>query len=209
VESTNERHSEAPSRAAGFSRSRLVLLVTLTVLVPTALLAFAISRSHRTSDASPTTPVTDIAPIDHTKARVGHPAPDFSLRGLDGRPVRLSQFRGRPVVLTFFASWCHPCEEELPVLEAARRDSRGRLAVVGVNYQDPEDDTRDFVKQLGVTFPTLIEDSFANPVAARYGVHGIPVTFFLDARGVIATEPMFGQGSRSALQPGLDAILGR
>ncbi len=182
----------------------------MSIAVPAALLAFILLRDSGKNDAGggKTTPSTDIAPFDRTKARVGHLAPDFQLPAVDGSVVRLSQFRGRAVVLTFFASWCHPCQEELPVLEAVQRDEGNRIAVVAVNYQDFPDDSRRFIEGLKITYPALIQDAAKNPVAARYGVHGIPVTFFIDARGNVATEPLFGEGSRDALQPGLDKLLG-
>jgi peroxiredoxin len=192
------------------SRVRLTALLAVSIAVPAGLLAFILLRDSGAKGANTgrTTPVTDIAPFDRTKARVGHRAPDFALTGVDGNVVRLSSFRGRAVVLTFFASWCHPCEEELPVLERVQRDEGSRLAVLAVTYQDFADDSRRFVERLHVTYPALIEDSSTNPVASRYGVHGIPVTFFIDARGNVATEPLFGESSRHALQPGLDKLLG-
>ncbi len=192
------------------SRVRLVALLAVSIAVPAVLLAFILLRDAGDKDAGNgrTTPSTDIAPFDRSRARVGHLAPDFQLTAVDGNVVRLSQFRGRAVVLTFFVSWCHPCEEELPVLEAVQRDEGNRLAVIAVNYQDFPEDTRRFVERLGITYPALIQDATKNPVAARYGVHGIPVTFFIDARGEVATEPLFGESSRDALQPGLDKLLG-
>jgi thiol-disulfide isomerase/thioredoxin len=181
----------------------------VSIALPAALLAVILLRDSNEKDSGgSTTPSTDIAPFDRSKARVGHLAPDFQLTGVDGNVVRLSQFRGRAVVLTFFASWCHPCQEELPVLEQVQREAGNRLAVIAVNYQDFPDDSRRFVERLKVTYPALIQDATKNPVASRYGVHGIPVTFFIDARGNVATEPLFGEGSRQALQPGLDKLLG-
>ena len=84
----------------------------MSIAVPAGLLAFILLRESDEKDvgAGKTTPITDIAPFDRTKARVGHLAPDFQLTAVDGNVVRLSQLRGRAVVLTFFASWCHPCQ---------------------------------------------------------------------------------------------------
>jgi peroxiredoxin len=192
------------------SRARLIALVAFSVLVPAALLAFILMRDADDSasgDAN-TTPSTAVPPFDPTKAKVGELAPDFQLPDLDGTPVRLSQFRGRAVVLTFFASWCHPCEEELPVLEQVQDEEGDRLVVLAVNYEDFEEDSRRFVERLKVTYPALVQDPNDGPVAKQYGVHGIPVTFFIDARGRIATEPLYGETSRESLQPGLDTILG-
>ncbi len=115
--------------------------------------------------------------------------------------MTLSDLRGRPVVLTFFASWCHPCEEDMPALEQAQHDNGDRIAVVGVNYQDFPDDTRAFVQRLGVTFPTLIEDSTDNPVAERYDVHAMPDTLFIDARGRRARPRLRGDQRRRTSRP--------
>ena len=84
----------------------------------------------------------------------------------------------------------------MPVLERAQHDDGDRIAVVGVNYQDFRDDTRAFVRRLGVTFPTLIEDSTDNPVAQRYGVHAMPDTVFIDAHGVVRGR-VFGSGRQA------------
>jgi thiol-disulfide isomerase/thioredoxin len=110
------------------------------------------------------------------------------------------------VVLTFFASWCNPCEQDMPILERAQRDNGSRIAVVGVNYQDFPSDTRDFVHRLGVTFPTLVEDSTDNPVASRYDVHAMPDTVFIDARGVVRNR-LFGPTSAHDLQSAVDALV--
>jgi peroxiredoxin len=191
-------------------RRRLIALIAVSLAIPAVLLAvILVTRDdHDDTFGAGTTPVTVVSPYDKTKAAVGKPAPDFALPDLSGRTVRLSQFRGKPVVLTFFASWCHPCEEEMPALEQLQRDHGDDLAVLAVNYQDLERDTRDFIAKHGVTYPALLEDSTTNPVAARYGVHGPPITFFIDKNGVVAADPLYGEGSRQALQPGVDAITG-
>jgi cytochrome c biogenesis protein CcmG/thiol:disulfide interchange protein DsbE len=188
-------------------RGRLLTLIALSVAIPAVVLGVILVTHDGSSTSAGTTPVTAVSPYDRSKAAVGKPAPDFALPDLAGKTVRLSQYRGTPVVLTFFASWCHPCEEELPALEQLQREYDGKVAVLAVNYQDLERDTRQFVADHGVTYPALIEDNSSNPVAARYGVHGPPITFFIDRNGVVAAEPLYGEGSRKALQPGVDAIL--
>jgi thiol-disulfide isomerase/thioredoxin len=112
------------------------------------------------------------------------------------------------VVLNFFASWCHPCEEEMPVLEDLQREYGDRLAVVGVNYRDAPADSRAFVERLGVTYPALIQDDAENPVADRYGVRSPPMTFFIASDGTIAAPPVYGGASRADLQPSLTQLLG-
>lgn len=180
----------------------IVALVVVSLAIPIGVLALILrARDSSTADAASKGPVPT-----PSKARIGSVAPDFTLPGLDGKPVTLSALRGQPVVLTFFASWCYPCEQDMPILERAQHDDGPRIAVVGVNYQDFPDDTRAFVRRLGVTFPTLIEDSSDNPVAARYDVHAMPDTLFIDARGIVR-ERLFGQTSRHDLESALNALL--
>ena len=83
-----------------------------------------------------TTPTTDVPPIDTTKAQVGKLAPDFTLPTTSGKSLTLSKLRCHPVVIAFFASWCQPCDEEMPVLQQFSRGDAGRLRVIGVSYQD-------------------------------------------------------------------------
>lgn len=137
---------------------------------------------------------------------VGEALPDFTLPDLAGNSVRLSDFRGRPVVLTFFASWCHPCEEEMPLLEDAWTEDPDRFGVVAVSYDDLERDSHAFVERLGVTYPALID--VGDQVKDAYGVGAIPQTFFVDADGVLR-DRVFGITSRDALDEPLDALLDR
>ncbi len=114
----------------------------------------------------------------------GHPAPDFTLSALDGEPVSLSQFRGRPVILNFWATWCGPCRAEIPALEAAWRGAAGEAVVVGVNVQEDEITVGRFARELGMTYPVVLDT--AGEIARIYRVQAFPTTYFIDARGVIA-----------------------
>ncbi|HEY5170670.1 MAG TPA: TlpA disulfide reductase family protein [Acidimicrobiia bacterium] len=174
----------------------------VSLAIPAGVLALILHAHHSTAaDAASNGPL-----VTPKKARVGSLAPDLTLPDLGGKPVTLSALRGRAVVLTFFASWCHPCEQDMPILERAQHDNGDRVAVVGVNFQDFPDDTRAFVRRLGVTFPTLIEDSTDNPVAARYDVHAMPDTLFIDAHGVVR-DRLFGQTSSHDLESAVAALL--
>jgi cytochrome c biogenesis protein CcmG/thiol:disulfide interchange protein DsbE len=141
-------------------------------------------------------------------AEVGSPAPDFSLPALDGDgEVRLADFRGRPVIVNFWASWCNPCRQEFPLLQQALRDHRSdRLAVIGVTYRDIPDDSRDFVSQMRATWPQAVDDDRA--VAKAFGVRSIPVTFFVRADGTIAAR-VFGFTSEAALADPLAKLLAK
>jgi cytochrome c biogenesis protein CcmG, thiol:disulfide interchange protein DsbE len=140
-------------------------------------------------------------------AEVGSPAPDFQLPALDGHgDERLADYRGRPVIVNFWASWCNPCRKEFPLLKQALRDHRAQhLAVIGVTYQDIPSDSRTFVKQKQATWPQGVDDSGA--VAGAFGVRAIPQSFFIRANGTIAAR-VFGFTSESALAGPLAQLLG-
>jgi cytochrome c biogenesis protein CcmG, thiol:disulfide interchange protein DsbE len=180
--------------------------VLVSLAIPAGALAWILTHGshHDRVPRTSATPTTD-APTDSSKARVGTDAPDFTLKSTRGASVTLSALRGHPVVIAFFASWCHPCEEELPVLQQFARDDGGRLRVLAVNYQDLPNDTVAFVDRLRVGFPALFEDP-SGPVAQRYGIRGIPQTVFVDGRGIVRGR-VYGQTSREALAPAIDDLL--
>lgn len=121
---------------------------------------------------------------DATGPLVGRPAPDFTLRTLEGTTLKLSDLRGRPVVLNFWASWCVPCREEAPILsELATRQSAGGLAVVGVVFQDREAAAKEFRDRYGLNFVSVLDPNART--AIDYGVAAVPETFFIDEQGVV------------------------
>lgn len=106
---------------------------------------------------------------------------DFALPGLDAQPVRLADFRGRWVVVNFWASWCSPCLLEMPELQAFHEAHRDRAAVVGINFETiSPDEVRTFVEHLGITFPILL--SGGEPVAG-FELKGLPTTFLVSPAG--------------------------
>jgi cytochrome c biogenesis protein CcmG/thiol:disulfide interchange protein DsbE len=120
-----------------------------------------------------------VAPAPDGDMRSGRPAPDFSLVSLTGEPLTSRQLRGAPVVLNFWASWCAPCREEAPLLEAKWREYRDQgVRFIGVNIRDHAADAREFVDRYGITFPILRDPD--QQLAAELGVGiGLPQTFFI------------------------------
>jgi cytochrome c biogenesis protein CcmG, thiol:disulfide interchange protein DsbE len=117
---------------------------------------------------------------------LGRPAPAFALREAGtGRTVDVAQYRGKPTVINFWATWCGPCWEEHPVLVAGAR-SHPEVQFVGVVFQDTEEKILGFLEQRGVSYPTVVDDRGKTAIA--YGVAGVPETFFLDANGVIVAK---------------------
>lgn len=126
--------------------------------------------------------------------KVGGPAPTFSLRRLSGGgDLSLASFRGKTVVLNFFASWCGPCKREAPALERLwRKDRSSKLVVLGIDTgPDAMSDGRRFVKAHGITYPVAF-DPGANLATNRYELPGLPVTYVLNAQGRIVGNPVLG-----------------
>jgi cytochrome c biogenesis protein CcmG, thiol:disulfide interchange protein DsbE len=196
------RSSADASGPRRLSRGAIVALVVVSLAIPAGILGLILAAHDSGGVDSTQGPV-----ITPKKAKVGEVAPDFTLANLDKKLVTLSGLRGRAVVLTFFASWCNPCEQDMPVLERVQRENGDRIAVVGVNYRDFPGDTRAFVHRLGVTFPTLLENSIDNPVAARYDVHAMPDTVFIDAHGVVR-DRLYGPTTAEELESAVDSLLG-
>lgn len=116
---------------------------------------------------------------------LGRPAPDLVVERLDGGQVRLSQLRGQPVVVNFWASWCAPCRQEEDVLKRAAERWRGSVAFLGVDIQDSPAAGRAHQAQAQYPYPV---GPAAGGVSPAYGVTGPPETFFIDGRGVVVAR---------------------
>lgn len=118
-------------------------------------------------------------------ASTGDKAPMITGTSLDGMAIDLASYRGKPVVVNFWASWCTPCRDEFPLFKdrlAALGPADG-LVMLGVMYEDQAGPARQFLAELGATWPTLPDP--AGRLAAAYRVVAPPQTFFIDAEGVV------------------------
>ena len=111
-------------------------------------------------------------------------APDFSLPTLDGETITLSAGRGKPTLINFWASWCPPCRQELPALQAAYETYGDKINFIAVDVKEDQATVSDFAQQLDLTFPIVL-DSSGSVSNLDYRVSGLPTTIFLDANGVI------------------------
>lgn len=169
--------------------------VVLAIILGVAYYVFAYipntsGRSVETSSsATPTQGVASISPRSTLVLGAGNlvPAPDFSLPVLDQpEPIRLSQFKGKPLLLYFWASWCVPCRLESPYLEKtyrAKKESGFTILAVNITSQDSLQDVRAFVKEFGLTFPILLDET--DSVSQLYRVRGLPTSIFIKPDGVI------------------------
>ena len=115
---------------------------------------------------------------------VGMAAADFTLADLDGRSQSLSQYRGKVVLLNFWATWCKPCTTEMPAMQAVYDRLRDRgFVVLAVNELEEDAKVREHMKTYGHTFPVLMDRQ--NRVANMYGVFGLPVSVFIDEQGLV------------------------
>ncbi|MEK7704984.1 MAG: redoxin domain-containing protein [Myxococcota bacterium] len=113
----------------------------------------------------------------------GKPAPAFELATVDGKPMRLEEFRGKPVVINFWSTWCRPCKLEHGLLQQSARMYGERVQFVGIVYQDELEAVRRYLQAGGEAYPQLMDSG--SKVAIDYGVAGVPESFFIDATGVI------------------------
>lgn len=118
---------------------------------------------------------------------IGRIAPDFALKAVGTHEtIDLARYRGRPVVLNFWATWCRPCWDEHPVLTAQSQMMGNQVQFVGVVFQDEESKIEDFLRERGWAYPTLVDDKGKTAIA--YGVGGVPETFFIDRTGKIVAK---------------------
>lgn len=174
-------------------------LLALAALVTGAVLGVVIARAAR--PAGPPNPAAaQVLPGGYFSRLHGPQAPSWQLPSLadPARTVTLSQFRGRPLVINFWASWCPPCRKEMPALEREARLLAGQVGFVGLDTQDEGGAGLAFARRMGVTYPLATDNA---QVYGSYGVNGLPTTFFVAANGTIVGRQVGGmtQASLAAL----------
>ena len=138
----------------------------------------------------------------------GPPAPAFEVRGVSGRTVALADFRGRPVIVNFWATWCQPCRRELPsLIELQQRLASRGLEVVAISIDANPSDVEAFLKEQPLPFTIGLDPE--HQTADRFGVSSVPATFILDGEGRVV-ERVDGEvdWGRSDLVRTLEALLG-
>ncbi|MEK4839087.1 redoxin domain-containing protein [Bacillus sp. FSL L8-0152] len=119
---------------------------------------------------------------------IGKSAPDFELTKLDETNVKLSDLKGKKVILNFWATWCGPCQQEMPDMEAFYKEHKENVEILAINYTPSEkgggaEKVSNFAKEKGITFPILLDKNI--DVTTAYKVITIPTSYFIDTKGVI------------------------
>ncbi len=137
---------------------------------------------------------------------IGKTAPDFTLSPIDGTaPVRLSEQRGQPAVVNFWATWCVPCKTEHRTLVAVARRMQGKVRFFGVVYQDEPTKIQAWLDKMGNAYPQLLDTG--SKAAIAYGVYGVPETYIVDGNGVV-TYKFTGPVEAATLMEQLAPLVG-
>lgn len=192
------QEQQQPDDSQPIPRALLIVFGLAALLLAGALLYYAYGRlttGDETNELlesipsfSGTTESGGVAPIQPDFSNVpqaGDPAPDFELATLSGETARLSDFRGRPVILNFWATWCAPCRLEMPELERARAEfGESGPAVLTINQGESAEQVNAFFDEVGLTLPALLDGE--GDVGTVYGAFFLPMTVIVDPDGVVA-----------------------
>lgn len=138
-----------------------------------------LSEMRQQPDRGPSRP-----PAEEGKHLEGQPAPAFSLPSMDGGKMTLADYRGKVVLLNFWATWCPPCKEEMPSMQKLYEHFKDRdFVMLTVSIDDHSEDVAPFMKELGLTFPVGFDPGAV--VGGEYGLTGVPETFLIDKTGVV------------------------
>lgn len=196
-------------------------IVKVIVLILAAVILFAgcgIPNSNNKAAEKPTSDVKneeseEIEEIEtepfeqpEERAEVGYTAPDFSVELLTGETVKLSDYRGKAVLLNFWATWCPPCVSEMPDIQKISEAFSGDLVVIAVNLSEQKNKVNGFISEKKYTFNVGLDVDAS--IQAKYPTEYIPYTIIIDANGVI-TKTHIGANSYSGFEEDIKAALGK
>jgi thiol-disulfide isomerase/thioredoxin len=180
----------------------LLLLIFPIIGIITAVLLIMQNQPVMQQPATPLPAV--IPPIAPTQNPFANSARlDFTLPALGGGEITLSDFDGRPVILNFWATWCVPCERELPAIVEFLRE-QDAVAVIAINIGETVEQVQPWLEERGLTSIPVVLDENLN-VRDQYGVFNIPITYGLDAEGVVR-EQQFGEVTLEDLRAFAEAL---
>ena len=175
----------------------------LAYRVETESLATVATVSHSTEPATTEAPTE--APAEEPAEEPDYSAPNFSMETWDGNVVRLADYFGKPIVLNFWASWCGPCQGEMPGFQEIYEKYGDEIQFIMLNCTvgDSKSDAKALIEENGYTFPVYFDTT--GEASYTYGASSIPMTIFIDAEGKLAT---YARGALSAelLEKGIGYI---
>lgn len=170
-------------------------------IVPFIILALMLSGGLMISCSDNSAP-------DQQGFNVGDLSPDFQLQGLDGQTVSLSDFRGKPVLINFWASWCGPCRFEMPFIQEIYEEEKWSdkgLVILAVNLGEDAATVEEFMKSNNVSFTALLDTR--EKVALEYNTRSIPTTFLIDGSGIIQDKVIGAFPNRAEIDRRLNKIV--
>lgn len=137
-------------------------------------------------DSEPAAANAPALALPEIKPQIGFIAPDFTLQTLDGQVVQLAELRGKPVVISYWATWCIPCKQELPILERLSQEYQAQgvqFLLINAIEQDNLDQVKQYLSESGFTLPVLLDQD--NQFHNAYGQLFFPTSYYIDVNGII------------------------
>lgn len=188
----------------------IIVVLILAIILVGAKRLYQILQDQVQIGGLATEPAQSVAPDSAQSEQTQHQerAPDFTVYDLDGNAYRLSDFRRKPVILNFWASWCGPCKSEMPDFDKKYEEYGDQIHFIMVNLTDGSQETLEkgsgYVQKQGFTFPVYYDLDIS--AAMAYSVTSIPVTYFVDSDGYL-TAWYPGAMTGDVLQQGIDLLL--
>ena len=194
-------------------KNRVIILILVLVAVLGGayylydILSSRVDADQISFDRGPAKTEQEVSEDPGNDTAAEEKAPDFTVLDADGNKVNLSSLFGQPIVLNFWASWCGPCQSEMPEFNDAYSELKGKVLFVMVDLTDGSRETVDvakaFIRQKGFSFPVYFDTM--SDAADTYGITAIPTTYFIDSRGRIAAKAV-GMIDRESLDKGIAMI---
>ena len=163
-----------------------ILCGLMIVSLATVAVIDRVSHPIARATSTPTVAATPASSTEKIGTRIGFTAPDFTLPTTDNKEFKFSDYRGKPVILNFWASWCGPCRYEVPAFKSFydKYENEG-VSIIAVNTQDNPDSALAYAKADGLKFTIPVDPQ--GKVSSLYNVRGLPTTYFIDKNGIITS----------------------
>lgn len=184
----------------------IIVLIFVVLLVGASVLYKSLGNKVETDPFATQEQKSDNT-SDQQEETTNNPAPDFTVVDIDGNEHKLSDFKGKPVILNFWASWCGPCKSEMPDFNEAYDEYKDKIHFLMVNLTDGSRETVEtassYIKEQGYSFPVYYDTMIE--AANTYSVYSVPTSYFIDKKGNIIAHAR-GAIDRENLQKGIEMI---